>query len=297
MHFTLEGRAASEKEIREIFEAYRRAGIFAIRDMGHRTGVGLAAKKIARRALEVKTAARAISRSGGYGSYLGQPVSGEEEIRATVREIAQSGADFIKVINSGIVSVRENDPVTEGGFSREELKMICREAKERNLAVACHANSEKAIEDAVSAGASSIEHGFFITRKALHMMAETGVSWTPTVFALAVLSDALSSPEGKYIERVVEKHLESVSYASSIGVKLNVGTDSGSKGVRHGESFFDELRLFRRAGLSLEEITLSACMDTNEIGKGNYLLVEEDFTTTGKVAAVYKRGQPLLLAD
>jgi imidazolonepropionase-like amidohydrolase len=288
MHFTRDGRAASEKEIREIIGAYRRAGIFAIRDMGHRTGVGLAARKIAKGKLEVKTAVFAISRRGGYGAFLGRPVSGEEEIREAVKEGAQSGADFIKVINSGIVSARENGPVTEGGFSQEELKIVCEEAGEKNLAVACHANSEKAIEDAASAGVSSVEHGFFITHTVLHMMAESGVSWTPTIFALAVLSDALSPPERKYIEGVVEKHLKSVSYAASIGVKLNVGTDSGSRGVRHGESFIEELRLFRKAGLSLEEVISSACMDRSEIERGNHLLVEEDFITTGKVAAVYK---------
>jgi imidazolonepropionase-like amidohydrolase len=241
----------------------------------------------------VKTAVFAISRSGGYGAFLGRPVSGEEEIRQVVKETAQAGADFVKVINSGIVSARENGQVTEGGFSRAELKIICDEAAERNLVVACHANSEKAIEDAVSAGVSSVEHGFFITHTVLHMMAESGVSWTPTIFALAVLSASLAPQEKKYIEGVVEKHLESVFYASSIGVKLNVGTDSGSKEVRHGESFFDELRLFRRAGLSLEAILSCACMDRSEIGKENYLLVEEDFITTGKVAAVYEGGRAL----
>jgi imidazolonepropionase-like amidohydrolase len=297
MHFTRNGRAASDEEISQIIEAYRRAGIFAIRDMGHRTGVGLAARKIAKGEPEVKSAVSAISRRGGYGAFLGRPVSGGEEIRKAVKEIAQTGADFIKVINSGIVSARGNGQVTEGGFSREELKIICDETGERNLIVACHANSEKAIEDAVSAGVSSVEHGFFITHKVLHMMAEAGVSWTPTIFALAVLSDGLAPWEKKYIERVVEKHLESVSYAASIGVKLNVGTDSGSRGVRHGESYIEELRLFRRAGLSLESILSCACMDTDEIEKGNYLLVEEDFITTGNIASVYRGGKPLFTAD
>jgi imidazolonepropionase-like amidohydrolase len=297
MHFTMNGRGASEEELGDIIEAYPKAGIFAIRDMGHRTGVGLAAKKIAKREVQVKTAVFAISRRGGYGAFLGRPVSGEKEIRKAVKEIAQTGADFIKVINSGIVSAKENDQVTEGGFSREELKIICREAGERNLTVACHANSEKAIEDAVSAGVSSVEHGFFVTSEVLRMMAESGVSWTPTIFALAVLSDAPSPAERKYIEGVVARHLESVSYAASIGVKLNVGTDSGSRGVRHGESYVEELRLFRRAGLSLDSILTCACMDRSEIERGNYLLVGEDFITAGKVAAVYKRGQPLLFAD
>jgi imidazolonepropionase-like amidohydrolase len=293
MHFTRDGRAASEEEIAGIIGSCRRAGIFAVRDMGHRTGIGLAAKKIAKGQLAVETAGLALSKRGSYGAFLGRQVAGGEEIRTAVKEIALSGADFIKVINSGIVPSRENESVTEGGFSLEELKMICGEAGERGLAVACHANSERAIKDAVSAGVSSIEHGFFISREILHMMAESGVSWTPTIFALAVLSDTLSPPGKKHIEEVVEKHLGSVSHAASLGVQLNVGTDSGSKGVRHGDSFFDELRLFRRAGLSLEEIVLSACMDRKEIEKGNYLLVERDFIADARIAAVYRGGKLL----
>ncbi len=293
MHFARDGRAASEEEITGIIGSCRRAGIFAVRDMGHRTGVGLAAKKIAKGQMEVETAGFAISKRGGYGAFLGRQVSDEEEIRTAVKEVALSGADFIKVINSGIVSSRENEPVTEGGFSREELKMICSEAGTRGLAVACHANSERAIKDAVSAGVSSIEHGFFISREILHMMAESGVSWTPTIFALAVLSDTLSPPGKKHIEEVVENHLDSVYHGASIGVQLNVGTDSGSKGVRHGDSFFDELRLFRCAGLSREKIVSFACMDRKEIEKGNYLLVEKDFITDRKIAAVYRGGKLL----
>jgi imidazolonepropionase-like amidohydrolase len=293
MHFTLDGRAALETEIIEIADAYRKAGVFAVRDMGHRTGIGLAAKKIAQGKMKVKTAGLALSRKGGYGAFLGRPVSGNEEIRAAINQFARSGADFIKVINSGIVTARRNDPVTEGGFSVEELKVICGEAEKRNLAVACHANSERTIRDAVLAGASSIEHGFFISKEVLHMMAEAGVSWTPTVFALAAFSDTLSLPEKKHIEGVIEKQLESVSHAASIGVRLNVGTDSGSKGVRHGESFTEELRLFRKAGLSFEEIISSACMDSSEIKEGNYLVVEEDFVATLKVAAVYEGGRPV----
>ncbi len=199
MHFTLDGLAASEEEIIEIIAAYRRSGIFTVMDMCHRSGVGLVAKKIAKGRLAVKTAGFALSKRGGYGAFLGRQVSGGEEIKAAIKELAGSGADFIKVINSGIVSVREDEPVTEG-FLREELDVICAEARERSLVVACHANAERAIRDALSAGVSSVEHGFFVTDELLHMMAGTGVSWTPTVFALAVLFRNTFTP-GKEVYR------------------------------------------------------------------------------------------------
>lgn len=259
-------------------------------DMGHRKGIGLEFKKMPGRRADVKSAGYAISRKGGYGAFLGKGVSGMKEIKEIVKDIADAGADFIKVINSGIISIRDPGLVTEGGFSFDELTMICQEAWKRDLEVACHANSDRAIRDAVRTGVSSIEHGFVVSRETLQMMAESGTQWTPTAVALLTLAPLVPPSEARYIEKVVYDHLGSVKYASSIGVRLRVGTDSGSRGVRHGDSFLDELRLWQRAGLEMEEILSAACMDTDEVEKGNYLLVRKDFISEGKIEAAYRNG-------
>ncbi|MBI4768599.1 MAG: hypothetical protein HY787_29105 [Deltaproteobacteria bacterium] len=122
------------------------------------------------------------------------------------------------------------------------------------------------------------------------MMAEKGVAWTPTAIALLSLKAFLSPKEQTRVDRIVDHHLENVHYAAFIGVKLQVGTDSGSKGVRPGESFFKELQLFRKAGLSLEQILSAGCLDPTEIEQGNYLLVENNFIKTEKVEAVFFNG-------
>ena len=70
-----------------------------------------------------------------------------------------------------------------------------------------------------------------------------------------------------------------------------VDSDSGAKEVSHGGSFFEEMRLFRRAGLTNEQILSAACMDAGEIEKGNYLLVKEDFIEKGGIEALYVRGE------
>ena len=159
----------------------------------------------------------------------------------------------------------------------------------------CHANADKFIRDSITAGTSSIEHGFYVSRETLHMMAENNVAWTPTVFPLESLKSQFESPERRYIEEVIDNHLSSISHAASIGVRLNIGTDSGSRGVEHGYSFFDELRLFHKAGLSLREILPAACMDEKEIEEGNFLLVRKDFIMKRKIEAVYSRGQNVIL--
>ena len=289
MHFMVDGRPLTRSELPVIKEAYVAHGIFSVDDMGHRSGIGLQAKALFHGGMEVRSAGYALYKKGTYGSFLGKGVSGTSEIRKAVYEIAEAGADFLKVINSGIVSARKAGLVTDGGFSPEELHVLSETARSRNLLMVCHANSDAAVRNAVNAGAVSIEHGYFVSRDTLHRMAEARIAWIPTIFALHSLALLSPAAEQAGIEKTVEGHLASVSYAASIGVILRVGTDSGSKGTAHGASFFDELQLFRKAGLSPEQIISAACMDESEIARGNFIMVTRDFT----LDAVYKDGSLL----
>jgi hypothetical protein len=281
MHFTVEGRPASGSDLKEIINTCRRSGILSLRDMGHKSGIGFSARKNSPDDFHVITCGHALFRKGGYGAFLGMGIQGKEEIRQAVCELSDAGADFLKVVNSGIVLSRGPGLVSEGGFSSEELRIICEEARQRGLDVYCHANSDRAIRDAVAAGAASIEHGFFISRQTIAMMAEKGVSWTPTAFALLSIAPGLALSERTYVEEVVEKHLESIYYAASLGLKLQIGTDSGSKGMRHGKAFFEELRLFKKAGLPFDKIISAACMSGGEMEKGSFLVVRRDFISSG----------------
>jgi len=293
MHFMLSGRPAESGRLTAIREAYAGCGIFCVCDMGHAEGVGAEARELFKSAVRVRTAVSALHRRGGYGPFLGGAVEGVAEAVTAVRELAEAGADFIKVINSGIVRTSEEGGVTEGGFYPDELKAMVTAAGKSGLKVVCHANGDEAIYNAVKAGASSIEHGFFVSDKTLIFMKEREVSWTPTLFALQSLSAFSDSLERRRIEGIIARHCESVEYAASIGVKLAVGTDSGSRGVEHGTSFIEELRLFRKAGLSLEQILQAACMEEEEIEKGNYLLVKDDFIETGRIETVVRKGRPV----
>ncbi len=291
MHFMLDGRLLTRSELPAIRDAYVMRGIFAINDMGHRSGIGLEAKALFRSDVEVRSAGYALYKKGSYGSFLGKGVSGASEIRKAVYEIAEAGADFLKVINSGIVSAQKAASVTAGGFSPEELHVLSETARSRNLHMVCHANSDAAVRDAVDAGAVSIEHGYFVSHDTLHRMAEARIEWIPTIFALHSLAVLYPAAEQVIIEKIVERHLSSVSYAASIGVVLRIGTDSGSKGSAHGSSFSSELQLFRKAGLPLEQIISAACMDESAIARGNFLVVTPDFT----LQAVYKDLSPASL--
>jgi hypothetical protein len=74
-------------------------------------------------------------------------------------------------------------------------------------------------------------------------------------------------------------------------VDLKIGTDSGSKGVKPGRSFFQELKLFKKAGLSLSRIGAFACLADDEMERGNYLLVEKDFIEKERIGAAFIEGR------
>ncbi len=289
MHFVIDGKPPTNNDLSGIIKKLIAQGIFAVKEMGYKTGIGLEAKNMYSKntPLKIISSGFAVYKKGTYGVFLGKGMSDKREIKKIVKDIADAGADFLKVVNSGVVCSKGERTVTPGGFTSEEIEIICKEAQDNGLPVSCHANGDNAIRQAVIAGASSIEHGFFISKETINLMVEKGASWTPTVFALLILTSILPTFEKKYIERVVEEHLEYINYASSVGVNLKVGTDSGSRGVQHGESIFNELALFKKAGLSFDKIISGACMDTDEIGKGNYLLVEKDFIETRKIQGVY----------
>ena len=120
-----------------------------------------------------------------------------------------------------------------------------------------HANGEIPVRSAIEAGCDSIEHGFFMGRRNLELMAEKEIFWVPTVYTMkACVQNAdyyRSTIDKKVAGRNLAHQLEQLALARELGVKVALGTDSGSIGVLHGESMVEEMKLFIQAGFSLSE--------------------------------------------
>ncbi len=281
LHFFQDGAPLTMEKALGTLGAYARQGIFSLWDMGSRDGVGLRLKKVLGRMedppIRLKSAGCALHKKDRYGGFLGRGVEGQKEIREAVAGIFREGGDFVKVVHSGIVSLKNPGRITSGGFSREELRCLVEESRHYGLPVHCHVNSDQAIREAASFPIASIQHGFFISEETLHLLKEKNIHWTPTLYALDHLKNGLPPEQKAAIEKILDGHLESLSRAAQLGVRLVVGTDSGSRGVSPGCSFLEELALFKKAGLSLEQILSAACLDPGETGEGTYLLVKDDF--------------------
>ncbi len=238
------------------------AGVAAVRDAGDRDGClkGVTWPE----PLRVIRTGPALFKAGFYGAFLG-----DNRDLSLVEKIASAPDGFVKVLLTGLVSFDEYGKVGPRQWSREELREIVRLAAAAGRKVMVHVNSDAACRDAVKAGVSSLEHGYFIAPDTLKMMADQGVFWTPTVAAMA---NQVDDPGGRFtreqiqiIKRNYKRHLEMIAYACELGVKLTIGTDSGSYNVPHGVSYLREMELFVEAGIGTPEVLRIAALNGREL--------------------------------
>jgi hypothetical protein len=234
------------------------AGVVAVRDAGWEGNALHGLNPILRdNGLPLIISARqALYKKGGYGALFGMPVEAPEEIKSAIHLLKNAGADIIKVMASGMVSFKEPGRVTAGGFSREELLFIVQEAATCGLRVMAHANGEHAIIDAAEAGVRSIEHGFFMSRRALEVMEKRSTFWVPTVGALkrAAGSGAESREMSDFVDGLIRSHLEMIRYAHDIDLPLAIGTDCALPDPRYAEAYGAELAYFEQAGVPRGEV-------------------------------------------
>jgi len=237
---------------RDDLEEARRFGVYGLRDSGSRNEAGLDIRKTTD---YVRSCGAAISPSGGYGGFLGVRVGDIREARVVIRRLCERGADYIKVIASGLVSLHEYGRVGPGGFDAETLSAIVTVAREYGLKVSAHVNGDASIKGAVTAGVASVEHGFYGSRETLSMMKDSGVFWVPTIYALA--SRIAGEGGGKedrveqsVLERIVYDQKDLLLHAAHMDVPLALGTDAGSPGLPFGPSLINEARIWLEAGLA-----------------------------------------------
>jgi imidazolonepropionase-like amidohydrolase len=199
----------------------------------------------------VVAAGRAIAITGGHGWFIGREADGVEAVRHAVRSELKAGAECIKLMASGGVYGHAEEPGSPQ-LTVEELRAGVAEAHKAGRKVAAHAYSAEAINNALSAGVDSIEHGSFLDRATAERMREQGTYLVPTLSVYQAMSDRgpeLGSPD--YIQRKTAEVLmasrEAFRLALETGVPLAAGTDCGAPGHPHG-TLPEELRLMVEAG-------------------------------------------------
>ena len=118
----------SETHIRTCFKAYREHGILFVRDGGDKYGVSAAAKRIAPEyGIDYRTPLFAIHKTGTYGGIVGHGFKSMDEYAALVDEACAAGADFIKIMTTGIMDFGAYGHIMYGdGLPAEEVREMVR---------------------------------------------------------------------------------------------------------------------------------------------------------------------------
>ena len=213
---------------------YRDAGFTYLRDCGDRWGVGETARDLAKEyGIIYRTPLASLYKMGHYGGIIGKPFETEKEFAALVRENKAAGADFIKIMISGLMDFDHYGALTEEGLASEEIRELIQIAHEEGMAVSVHGNGAENVLAAAVAGVDSVEHGAYLNEEVLHAMQEAGTVWVPTLSTIGNLrgKGRFSEPD---VERILESAMDNVAKFAAMGGLLAPGSDAGAWEVPHG---------------------------------------------------------------
>ena len=284
-----------------------RGGVTTLRDLGDRSYVTLGLRDD----LSLPTILAAgppITRAGGHCWFLGGICGGEADLREAVRVRAERQCDVVKVMVTGGYGT-PTFPMWKTQFGRDELRFVVEESHRAGLPVAAHCHGVAGIEDALDAGADSIEHCTFYTAQArpepdealLQRLAASGV---PISATLGRLPDYLPPPDLAANRPIL---FGAWRRLRELGATLVVGTDAGigphkphdvlayalGDLIESGHSLVDGLRALtsvaaKACGVAEHKGRLSRGFDADIIAVNGDALTEPNALVS--IAAVWRAG-------
>jgi imidazolonepropionase-like amidohydrolase len=184
-----------------------------------------------------------ITGGGGDANYFspeqsliadGLIADGPDEIRKAIRNEIKYGSDWIKLMVTGAFHSVGDDP-RNVAFSPQELAVAMAEAARHHVPVAAHAHATAGINQAIIAGARSIEHGTYLDDLSMDLMVEHGTYYVPTIYVgdYYAGTDKLLAQEKNddvYLN-YRDEWLRRIGKAHRQGVKIVVGVDLGGYAI------------------------------------------------------------------
>ena len=236
-----------EAFIRRVLSIYRDLGYTYLRDGGDRWGAGKRSRELAPEyGITYRTPLAPLCKAGHYGAFIGLTWENFREYHGLVVRMKEEGADFIKIMISGLMDFDHFGVLTEEGLPAGEIRELIHIAHEEGMAVMSHCNGARAAQAAAEAGVDSIDHGAYLDEEALAAMEEAGTVWVPT---LSTIGNLLG--KGRFPDCETSRILESALYNLERYKGLVAsGTDAGAWAVPHGSD--TELSLLLKAGITEE---------------------------------------------
>lgn len=236
-----------EDWVRRTLSAYRQRGITYLRDGGDRWGVcSLAARLAPEYGIRYRIPGAPIHKNGHYGGFIGRGFDTMADYRALVEETKRSGADFIKIMISGLMDFDRLGVLTDVPLTPEEIREMIAIAHGEGFSVMAHANGDATVAAAIAAGVDSIEHGAYLGQETLHSLAESRTVWVPTLVTFGNLIGCGRFPDA-VLKPLLEGAMENVRRAAALGALIAPGSDAGAFRVLHGQGTLDEYALLKAA--------------------------------------------------
>ncbi|MDD5803706.1 MAG: amidohydrolase family protein [Clostridia bacterium] len=235
----------NDDAIRRHLKAYQKFGITFVRDGGDALGVSARAKELALEyGIDYRTPVFAIHKNGHYGSIVGKGFEDMKEYDTLVKEAKSQGADFIKIMTTGLLDFNDHGQITGTPLERNEVREMVHIAHEEGMAVMSHTNGVYGVQAAVEAGVDSVEHGNFIDEETIRMLADSDTVWVPTLVTVRNLQGC-GRYEESVLDPIVEQAAKNVRLAYRYKVKMALGSDAGAYRVFHGKGLAEEYQAFR----------------------------------------------------
>jgi imidazolonepropionase-like amidohydrolase len=160
-----------------------------------------------------------------------QIADGVDQVRHVVRAQVKYGVDVIKILATGGVLSKGDNPGAPQ-FTFEELKAAAEEAHMAGRKIAAHAHGTQGIKNAILAGIDSIEHASLIDDEGIRLAKEHGTYLVMDIYNDDyILTKAIEfglPPENVEKEKMVgQRQRDNFRRAVQGGAKMAFGTDAG----------------------------------------------------------------------
>ena len=290
------------------------SGVTTIRDAGSTDNIDLKlASKIRQQRLQLPDiigSGAALTITGGHGLKIGMEVDGVDEVRKAARWNLKHGAQTIKLMATGGVSLDGEQP-TDEQLSVEEMTAAVLEAHHKGKPAMAHAQGTQGIKNAILAGVDSVEHAVYLDDETIQMLLDTNTAIVPTMAApWQMLQHKDDIPAYMYdkASALWEAHQQSIRDAAAAGVNVVMGTDAGTSYNDFKSGPGVEIRLLASVGMTPEQVLLATTVRGAELlgiaervgelvpGKDADMLILdrnplEDLAVLTDAPRVIKRGQ------
>ena len=247
------------------------SGVTTIRDAGSTDNIDLKlATKIRQQRLQLPDiigSGAALTMTGGHGSKIGMEVDGVDEVRKAARWNLKHGAQTIKLMATGGVSLDGEQP-TDEQLSVEELTAAVLEVHHKGKPAMAHAQGTQGIKNAILAGVDSVEHAVYLDDETIQMLLDTNTAIVPTMAApWQMLQHKDDIPAYMYdkASALWEAHQQSIRDAAAAGVNVVMGTDAGTSYNDFKSGPGVEIRLLASVGMTPEQVLLASTVRGAEL--------------------------------